>query len=636
MLMSAALFRWDRWEKLALLTWGAALLAVCGRVLVVPKQHNTFVIYAAAGRAWLGGEDLYGRFFEGLDVFRYSPLLAGLFAPLAELPLPLASVLWRLLNGGVLFGALLCWGRDVLPGPWTPARRGLLCLLVLPLAVPSLNNGQCNCLIAGLILATVAAAARQRWNLAAAAMALASLWKVYPLAAGLLLAALYPRRLAGRLALALLVAAGLPLLMQHPAYVADQYAAWVRYLGSDERQHLPLDYWLRDVRLLFRVWARPLSDSIYLVLQVTSGLACAGLCLAAKRQRWPPRRLFTLLTGLACGWMMTVGPSVESCTFVVLAPSLTAALLRACERPGLAWKSSVLAVSYGLFVATYLAGWFPWGKAVSNLGPQPLAALLFLGCLMAEALRELRHTPSEGGLMFVAEPRADACALRESGRPLSAEVLSRYRAASLATRLFLRARWQFTPYEILAARLPARGLILDLGSGHGLFALTLALQSDHRRILAVDHDRRRVKVARQAAAGLPAVQVHAGPLEHVLAAAQPPIAGIVLLDTLHYLSATDQEAAVQRAYQLLSPEGLLLVREVDAGAGLTARIGRLHERLMTGLRLTRAGRLVFRTASAWEELLRRYGFRVRSEPCPSLCWADRLFLCRKEASARSD
>jgi hypothetical protein len=393
--MPAALLRGrvpglDRWEKLAGLAWIAALLVLCARVLISPQHHNTFPIYAAAGRAWLAGTGLYGRFFEGLDVFRYSPLVAGLLVPLAELPSRLANVLWRLLNAGVLLGALWWWGRVVLPGEWTPRRRRLLFLLVLPLALASLNNGQCNCLIAGLLLAAVAAAAEERWNLAASAVALASLWKVYPLALGLLLVVVYPRRLAGRLALALAAAAGLPFLMQHPGYVAGQYADWLRYLGADERQHVPLDYWLRDVRLLFRVWATPLSDRAFLVIQLTSGLAVAALCLAARRQGWPPRRLLTLLTGLACGWMMTVGPSVESCTFVLLAPSLAAALLSVNDESRPIWKSGTLLSSYGLFLLTYVAGWFSWGKAASNLGPQPLAALLFLGCLVMGALVELR------------------------------------------------------------------------------------------------------------------------------------------------------------------------------------------------------------------------------------------------------
>jgi hypothetical protein len=382
------------WERAAALCWGVALLAVCARVALTPYRHNTFPIYAAAARAWAEGTGLYGRCFEGLDVFRYSPLVAGLLVPLAALPDRLANVLWRLLNAGAFLGALLWWARAVLPAPLTGARRGLLCLLVLPLAVPSLNNGQCNCLLAGLVLAAVAAASEERWALAAGALALATWWKVYPLAAGLLVTAAYPRRLAGRLVLALAVAAALPFLMQAPGYVAGQYADWVAYLRADDRQQLPLDFWLRDVRLLFRVWLAPLPDGAYPLLQVAAGLGCAALCLAARRRRWPPRRLLTLLTGLACCWMTVVGPSVESCTFVLLAPSLAAALVLAGDGPAPACRRGALFAGYGLFLLAHVAGWFSWGKAVTNLGVQPLAALVFLACLVAEALTDLGRPPA--------------------------------------------------------------------------------------------------------------------------------------------------------------------------------------------------------------------------------------------------
>jgi hypothetical protein len=384
----------DCWEKAAALCWAAALAVVCARAAADPRHHNTYPIYTAAARAWVRGEGLYGRFFDGLDVFRYSPLVAALLAPLAALPDRLANVLWRLLNAGALLGALLGWGRAVLPVPLTPPRRGLLCLLVLPLAVASLSNGQCNCLIAGLVLAAVAAAGRERWAVAAGCLALASLWKLYPLAAGLLLVVAYPR-LAGRLALALAVLAALPFLLQTPAYAAGQYAGWVAYLRVDDRGHLPLDFWLRDVRLLFRVWLRPLPGWAFPVLQVAAGLACAALCLAARRSRWPPRRLLLLVTGLACGWMTAVGPSVESCTFVLLAAPLAAALLPDGRREPRPARALVLWSAYGLLLLAHAALWFPWGKAVTNLGPQPLAVLLYLGCLAAGAWGELRRRPAE-------------------------------------------------------------------------------------------------------------------------------------------------------------------------------------------------------------------------------------------------
>src|SRR5207237_312863 len=117
-----------------------------------------------------------------------------------------------------LLGAFGWWCRSML-GPFTGSRASLLFLLMLPLAVGSLNNGQSNALVLGLLLTTVTGAATERWGLAASCTALATLFKLYPIALGLLMAATFPRRFAGRLVLALLVGLALPFALQQPHYV---------------------------------------------------------------------------------------------------------------------------------------------------------------------------------------------------------------------------------------------------------------------------------------------------------------------------------------------------------------------------------------------------------------------------------
>jgi hypothetical protein len=377
----------DRWECWALLAWGLAVLVVCARVLAAPHSHNVYPIFAAAGQRWLGGQGLYGQVSPPLDVFRYSPLAAALFAPISCLPESVADVLWRLLNAGALLAALCWWARVVFATALTPARRGQLGLLVLPLALGSLSNGQCNPLVIALVLAAVAAAGTKRWTLSAFLVALAATFKVYPLAAGLLLTAVYPRRLAARMMLAVAVAAVLPFALQGPDYVAGQYAGWMASVRSAPGEKALDDVRLRDLRLLCRAWQTPLRPEAFPVIEVVTALGLAGLVVAARRRGWPARRQLGLLTGLACCWMTVLGPSTESCTYLLLGPALVAALLPMAG-PGRAGRA-VPAVSYGLLVLSQAACWFPWEKSVGRLALQPLAALSFLGFLVLEALHGL-------------------------------------------------------------------------------------------------------------------------------------------------------------------------------------------------------------------------------------------------------
>src|SRR5262249_29704613 len=213
----------DRWARGAVAVWLTILVAVGARSALQPRSHSLYPTYAAAGGDWVAGATLYRLQWEPhLDQYRYSPLVAVLLVPFHYLPERLGNVLWRLLNAAALLGANALWLRRAAPvggTPLTARQQAAVFLLIAPLSLSSLNNGQPNPLVIGLLLAAVAGAAGERWTLAAACVALAGALKVYPLALGLLLAAVYPRRFAPRFLLALGVAAALPFLFQHPHYV---------------------------------------------------------------------------------------------------------------------------------------------------------------------------------------------------------------------------------------------------------------------------------------------------------------------------------------------------------------------------------------------------------------------------------
>jgi hypothetical protein len=386
----------NRWVKLAVLLWAGAFLLIAGRVAVSGHRHSVYPIFAQAGQNWLAGSPLYETSDEP---YRYSPLVAACFVPFSLLPEAPGAVLWRLVNLGVFLVALAWWGQSVLPEMLTRTQRAALFLLVLPLAVGNLNNGQSNLLVLGLILTAVAAMAgaggssRDTWRcaLAAGCLALACLFKVYPIAVGLLLVVIYPGRLGWRLLLALALGLGAPFLFQHPGYVAAQYTGWLHHLRADDRQGLAHEYWYRDLRLLCEAGGCHLSGPAYVAVQLVTAAACAALCWAGHRLRWPRRRLLTLLTALGCSWMTVFGSATESATYILSAPVAAWTLLEAVQRRRAVWLQSLPFLSYGLFLAAQVAGWFPQGRAFSTQGVQPLAGLILLAGVLAGELVELRR-----------------------------------------------------------------------------------------------------------------------------------------------------------------------------------------------------------------------------------------------------
>jgi ubiquinone/menaquinone biosynthesis C-methylase UbiE len=217
-------------------------------------------------------------------------------------------------------------------------------------------------------------------------------------------------------------------------------------------------------------------------------------------------------------------------------------------------------------------------------------------------------------------------------RIASFRIVSLFAEAPLFTRCFIWLRWSLTPYRRIAAVLPHRGRVLDLGSGYGLLSLALSLSSDHREIIGVDHDAGRVRLARRAMARYessspPVFEVR--DLQSALAAfPDGSLAGIAMIDILHYFDAVAQKALLDEAARVLESGGILAVREVNSEGGVAAAWNKLYENVATKVGFTRSARsqLEFRSASGWSTMIERAGFNVRSEPCGSPIFSDVLFV----------
>jgi hypothetical protein len=376
-----------RLERLVLVAWLVAMLVVSIRAARFPHR-TVYPIFTGAARNWVAGEDLYRPVGEP---YRYSPLVTTLFIPFSVFPDPLGGVIWRWLSVGVYVGALAWWATAVLPQPLTRAQWTWFFLLVLPLSVGNFNNGQSNTLLIAMLLLAVAALASGqagrtsgwRETFAAGCVTLACLFKVYPIALGLLVGLVWPRRFTGRLLLLLAVGLLLPFLLQRPGYVAEQYLGWLHHLETSDRHNLPPELWYRDFQLLCWAWHLPLSTAAYRVVQLLTAAGCAAGCLAARRAGWPERRLLALVTVLGCVWMTAFGSATESSTYILMAPVAGWSCLLAWQGRCAALVRGVLAGGYGLLAVAQLANMFPWGQRVHMAGVQPLGTLLLLAGLLA-------------------------------------------------------------------------------------------------------------------------------------------------------------------------------------------------------------------------------------------------------------
>lgn len=150
------------------------------------------------------------------------------------------------------------------------------------------------------------------------------------------------------------------------------------------------------------------------------------------------------------------------------------------------------------------------------------------------------------------------------GRPATVSpgrrLLGLYAGAPVSARAHVRLRWATCPFRAVATEAPPTGRILEVGCGHGLLSLYLALTSPAREVHGIDVDEDKLAKARAAAArgGLDCS------FERVEGDHLPPGPwdAIAIVDVLYLLGARQQVGLLGACSAALAPGGVLVVKEM--------------------------------------------------------------------------
>lgn len=171
--------------------------------------------------------------------------------------------------------------------------------------------------------------------------------------------------------------------------------------------------------------------------------------------------------------------------------------------------------------------------------------------------------------------------------------------------------------------LAGRERLLDLGCGQGMLEALLAAAHEAREpwprdwaarpapraIEGIELDPRALRRARAAADGH-ARFVHGD----IRSAAFAEADAIVILDVLHYIDPSAQDAVLERARGSIAPGGVLLLRVADARPTLRFRATIALDRLSLWLRGHRTGPYHCRPLEAWIAHLEALGLAVEARP----------------------
>lgn len=295
---------------------GAAVLASLQAYLAPPSGHpasryNNFQIFRQSFQHLVAGHDLYVPYpGEHVDLYKYSPTFALLFAPFSAMPLLPAMCAWNALNAGALYLGIQRF-------PYASERaRVVAWWLCFVEGWGALQHFQTNSLIAGLLLLAASAVAARREVPAAAAVLATAFIKVFGLA-GLALwrIAPRPRRFAlGTIAVAAALVAA-PLAVVPPARLLALYGGWLDLLRADHGASYGYSVmgWLH-------AWFALDPPKTWVVAAGTAVVAAAFLRagpMADATQR-------SLLVAALLIWMVIFNHKAEGPTFVIAMAGVTA------------------------------------------------------------------------------------------------------------------------------------------------------------------------------------------------------------------------------------------------------------------------------------------------------------------------
>lgn len=129
---------------------------------------------------------------------------------------------------------------------------------------------------------------------------------------------------------------------------------------------------------------------------------------------------------------------------------------------------------------------------------------------------------------------------------------------------WLRTR-VFIDFERLAALLPAKGRVLDVGCGIGSLDYEIARSNDRLNVLAIDLSSQSIDVARQYNA-LPNIEYACRPLESV----EGEFDCIIFVDVFHHVPPAEYPGLLARSAKLLAAGGYLLIKDIERKKGQMA------------------------------------------------------------------
>lgn len=266
--------------------------------------YNNYIIFETSFDHLMNHQNIYDKFPEHFDFFKYSPTFALLMGVFAYLPHLLGLIGWNLLNVLVLF-----FGIKKLP--LSNKKHFLLFVgFILIELITSTQNSQCNALIAGLFLYAYHYLKKGNMLLATLMIVLSIYIKLFGVV-GFALFLFYPNKIKAAIYSAgwFILLGALPLLVISFEELKQLYIGWMDLLSRDHNELIKF-----SVMGILHTWCG-------VALTYKKAVLIAGMiifCIPLLRIKLYNSERFKLLyLSSILLWVIIFNHMAESATFVI-------------------------------------------------------------------------------------------------------------------------------------------------------------------------------------------------------------------------------------------------------------------------------------------------------------------------------
>lgn len=192
---------------------------------------------------------------------------------------------------------------------------------------------------------------------------------------------------------------------------------------------------------------------------------------------------------------------------------------------------------------------------------------------------------------------------------------SLYKKTDVTTQLFVAIRLITAPFLSLELYVPKRGMILDLGCGHGLFSFIAAITSLQRKIVGIDPDISKLNAINSIHNYKTRVTFNTKTLQE-LVKIKKKFQAIVIIDVVYLLPKEELVNTLLLCQKLLTKKGKIVLKTSQMEKGLGHWLAFLQEKIMVqALRRTKSSStgLYFRTLDEYRSLFTASGLEVQVE-----------------------